>query len=88
MTGIIDLCYPGKVEADVPGSGRNLSLNGLGRRVTGLFDQSTPEPDRYATRVPLNVQLELHAVPLPQDLVAQTTICSRYANLSYGSANR
>ncbi len=74
MTGIIDLRYPGKVEADVPGSGRNLSLNGLGGRITGLFDQSTPEPDRYATRVPLNVQLELHAVRLPKDLVAETTI--------------
>ncbi len=46
MTGIIDLRYPGKVEADVPGSGRNLSLNCLGRRITGLFHQSTSKPDR------------------------------------------
>jgi hypothetical protein len=60
MTRVIDLGYPGKVEADAPRSGRNLSLNGLGRHVTGLFNQSTMEPDRYATRAPLNVQLELH----------------------------
>jgi hypothetical protein len=88
MTGIIDLRYPGKVEADVPGSGRNLSLNCLGRRITGLFHQSTPKPDRYATRLPLNVQLELHALRNTPDFVAETTICSRYTHLPYGSAKR
>ena len=88
MTSIIDLCYPGKVEADVPGSDCNLSLNCLGRNITCLFNQSTLEPDRYATRAPLNVQLELHAPRIPADLVAETTMCSRYTRLPYGSANR
>ena len=75
MTSIIDLCYPGKVEADGPRSDCDLSLNGLGRNVTCLFNQSTMEPNRYTTRAPLNVQMELHTPRIPADLVAATTMC-------------
>ena len=87
MTGIIDLRYPGKVEADVPGSGRNLSLNCLGRRITGLFHQSTPKPERYATRLPLNVQLEIHAPRIPQ-ISLQKPQSAADTHLPYGSAKR